>query len=80
MGEVRFLVHGECGCGWTCACPEGAIWPECPMCGEQVLPPRPVGPGEPGERQGYVAELLPEPEALEHVTEVRAQGRIEAWL
>jgi hypothetical protein len=40
---VEFLVRGECGCGWWMAAPEGARWPQCPECGEQVMPPRPPG-------------------------------------
>ena len=57
-GEWTFLVHGECECGWRCACPEGWTWPECPICGNQVLPPRRDG------RRGYAALILPEVEAL----------------
>lgn len=57
-----FLVRGVCECGWECGCPEGAIWPHCPMCGKQVLPPKPQYPGDPAGRTAY--SVLPEQEAL----------------
>lgn len=70
-GEVRFLVHGECECGWSMAAPEGEQWPKCPRCGEQVMPPG----GQPGDpdnpRRGYVADLLPEQEAMRLAREYR---------
>lgn len=61
-----FLVYAECVCGWRCACGEGATWPECPLCGEQVLPPEPAEHlnGVRG-RVGLVAELMEEQEARE---------------
>lgn len=83
-GLTELLVYGECPCNptmpWRCACPEGARWPRCPLCGERVKPPAP----EPFKyktaaelrawrqangRRGYVATLMDEGDAL---TGVRA--------
>jgi hypothetical protein len=56
--HLIFLVHGRCDCGWQCACLEGAVWPQCPNCGRQVLPPAPNLDGvteaeRENGRQGY---------------------------
>lgn len=63
-GALTFLVLGECECGWWCACHEGAHWPKCPVCGEQVLPP---SASQPNERQAFEAELGLEREVVERV-------------
>lgn len=60
IGQREFLVYGDCPCGWRMAAHEGAHWPKCPMCGEEVLPQR----GDGKYPLGYVALLLPELEAL----------------
>lgn len=57
---IALLVWGECDCGWRCACPIGAIWPKCPDCGEQVMPPIPGGPVP---RYGVAGELEDEQDA-----------------
>jgi hypothetical protein len=72
VGGLDFLVYGECGCGWRCACTEGARWPKCPLCGEQVMPP-PADGDKP--RLGYVARLLPEQEAVAEVRGYVSGGR-----
>jgi hypothetical protein len=58
-----FLVYGSCACGWWCACPEGGIWPQCPNCGKQVLPP-PGEFGNPHGRMGFVTHFMDETEAV----------------
>lgn len=73
--EIVFLVRGVCDCGWECACLEGSRWPVCPECGELVLPPRPPGVGDHGDREGYIALRLPEGEALEPIQALLRQGR-----
>lgn len=76
--HAEFLVRGECDCGWMCACPEGAMWPKCAECGEQVMPPSPPSAGEQERvgsaaawaactREGYVAIRMPEQQALDVV-------------
>jgi rRNA maturation protein Nop10 len=73
---VVFLVRGVCGCGWEAALPEGARWPVCPECGEQVMPPVPaktLGVDFSG-REGYVAIRMPEGEALEAILETLRRG------
>lgn len=76
-GRVEMLVAGECECGWRCACLEGALWPKCPGCGEQVLPPPPPDPPSPGDhgnRLAYGAILLGEGDAVRLVQIMREAG------
>lgn len=59
-GEVVFLVHGGCGtCGWWLALPEGALWPDCPVCHGSTWPSR-----RHGEHLGYVAVMADEQVAV----------------
>lgn len=41
IGRVQHLVYGECHehCGFWAALPEGAVWPKCPGCGAETVPP-----------------------------------------
>jgi hypothetical protein len=63
LPQRGFLVYGECECGWWCACPEGGLWPHCPNCGKQVLPP-PGEFGNPHGRMGFVTHVMDETEAV----------------
>jgi hypothetical protein len=74
MAEIEFLVRGECSCGWFMAAAEGSMWPKCPTCGEQVLPPRTDFPQQAVGREGYIAIRLPEDEAVGAVSALGYEG------
>lgn len=82
-GDHELLVYGECSCAgdehgrkFRMAAPEGAQWPKCPHCDEQVLPPsppeRPEGETGPwhGDRHAFVAEFMPEGDAIARIREM----------
>ena len=80
LANPCFLVHGECRCGWAAALPEGAKWPVCPECGEQVSPPRATRMSESENRMGYLALRMRESAAVEAVWAAHRASNFECYL
>ena len=72
-GQTVLLVAGECEeCKWRVAVPEGDVWPACPECGEQVMPPSHQTDWlEGNDRSGYAATYFSrEADAIQRVAEM----------